>query len=42
MLHIAICDDEKYMSNKIRTMVSGFFHRKNMDILISQFHMKME
>lgn len=37
MLHIVICDDEKYMSDKIRTMVSDFFHRKNMEIEISQF-----
>ncbi len=37
MLHIAICDDEKYMSDKIRMMASDFFCRKNMDIVISQF-----
>lgn len=37
MLCIAICDDEKYMSDKIRAMVSDFFRRKNMDIVISQF-----
>lgn len=37
MLHIVICDDEKYMSDKIRTMVSDFFRRKNMEIEISQF-----
>lgn len=37
MVHIAICDDEKYMSDKIRAMVSAFFRRKNMDIEISQF-----
>lgn len=37
MLHIAICDDEKYMSDKIRTLVSDFFRRKNMEIEISQF-----
>lgn len=37
MLHIAICDDEKYMSDKIRTMVSDFFRRKSMEIEISQF-----
>ncbi len=37
MLHIAVCDDEKYMSDKIRMMVSDFFCRKNMDIEILQF-----
>ncbi len=37
MLHIAICDDEKYMSDKIKRMVSDFFCRKNIDIAISQF-----
>jgi len=37
MLHIAICDDEKYMSDKMKRMVSDFFCRKNMDIVISQF-----
>jgi len=37
MLHIAICDDEKYMSDQIRMMTSAFFCRKNMDIVISQF-----
>ncbi len=37
MLHIAICDDEKYMSDKIKRMVSDFFGRKNIDIAISQF-----
>lgn len=37
MIHIGICDDEKYMSDNIRKMVSGFFHRKNMEIEILQF-----
>ena len=37
MLHIAICDDEKYMSDKIKMVMSDFFCRKNMDIVISQF-----
>ena len=37
MVHIAICDDEKYMSDKISTMVSDFFRKKNMLIVISQF-----
>lgn len=37
MLRIAICDDEKYMSDKIKMLVSDFFCWKNMDIVISQF-----
>lgn len=37
MLHIAICDDEKYMSDEIKRMVSDFFRRKNIDVTISQF-----
>lgn len=37
MIRIAICDDEKYMSDKIRAMVTNFFKRKNMEIAISQF-----
>lgn len=37
MLHIAICDDEPYISDKIRTMVSDFFHRKNLEIAVTQF-----
>ncbi len=37
MLHIAVCDDEKVMSDKIKAMAFDFFHRKNMDISVSQF-----
>ncbi len=37
MLRIAICDDEQYMSDKIRIMLSGFFRSKNMEVEISQF-----
>jgi len=37
MVHIAICDDEQYMFDKISTMVSDFFRRKNMEIAIAQF-----
>lgn len=37
MIHIAICDDERDMSEKIREMVSEFFRRKNMEIAITQF-----
>ncbi len=37
MIHIAICDDEPYMSDGLRQMTSEFFRTKNMDIMISQF-----
>ncbi len=37
MIHIVICDDEKYMSDQIRTMASDFFRRKNMETTILQF-----
>lgn len=37
MIYIAICDDDKTMSNQIRIMASDFFGRKNMDITILQF-----
>ncbi len=37
MMHIAICDDEKYMSDKVSAMVSDFFRSKNMDIAVTQF-----
>ncbi len=37
MLHIAICDDEQYMLDKISTMAVDFFHGKNMEITIAQF-----
>lgn len=37
MIHIAVCDDEKYMSDKVRKMVSDFFHKKNIEIMILQF-----
>ncbi|MCI8637660.1 MAG: response regulator transcription factor [Coprococcus sp.] len=37
MIRIAICDDEKYMSDHIRTMVTGFFRRKNMETIILRF-----
>lgn len=37
MIHIAICDDEPYMSDALRRMVSKFFRGKNIDIMISQF-----
>lgn len=37
MIRIAICDDEKYMSDHIRTMVLDFFRGKNMETVIHQF-----
>lgn len=37
MVHIAICDDEQYMSDKIKGMVHNFFRRKNMEIAVIQF-----
>lgn len=37
MIRIAICDDEKTMSDNIKTMVSDFFCGKNMQIAIVQF-----
>ena len=37
MICIAICDDEKYMSDHIRQMAADFFHRKNMETNIRQF-----
>lgn len=37
MIHIAICDDEKYMSDHIRTLVSDFFSKKNREISLRMF-----
>ncbi|MEZ3447678.1 MAG: LytTR family DNA-binding domain-containing protein [Lachnospiraceae bacterium] len=37
MIHIAICDDEKHMSDHIRAFVSDFFRRKNSEICIRTF-----
>ncbi len=37
MIYIAICDDEKYMSDLIRTMASGFFRKKNREISLRTF-----
>ena len=37
MIHIAICDDEKHMSDLISTLVSDFFHKKNREIRIRIF-----
>lgn len=37
MIHIAICDDEKPMSDQIRAMASAFFRGKNTEAAILQF-----
>ena len=35
MINIAICDDEKYISDKVKKLALDFFHRKNVKI---KFH----
>ncbi len=37
MIYIAICDDEKQMSDHIRTFVSDFFRKKNREIYLRTF-----
>lgn len=37
MIHIAICDDETVMSEKIRVMASDFFRRKHIETAVFQF-----
>ena len=37
MIHIAICDDEKHMSDHIKAMTSSFFHKKNREIHLRTF-----
>ena len=37
MINIAICDDEKYILDKIKKLVFDFFHRKNVEITVSHF-----
>lgn len=37
MIYIAICDDERYMSEHIRKMVSAFFQKKNREVSIRLF-----
>ena len=36
MINIAICDDEKYISDKVKKLALDFFHRKNVKIKISK------
>ena len=37
MIHIAICDDKKYMLDNMKKIISQFFKRKNIKIIILQF-----
>ena len=37
MIHIVICDDEKQMSDHIKTFVSDFFRKKNREISLRTF-----
>lgn len=37
MIRIAICDDEKHMSDHIRSFVSDFFHKKHREISLRMF-----
>ena len=37
MIHIAVCDDEKSMSDSICAMASDFFRRKNMETVTVRF-----
>jgi len=37
MINIAVCDDEKYMSDKIRKLAEDFFRKKNMDISVAEY-----
>ncbi len=34
MIRIAICDDERYMSDHIKELVLDFFHKKNREAAI--------
>lgn len=37
MIHIAICDDEKYISDNIKVFASDFFRKKNREIQLRTF-----
>ncbi|MCI9123993.1 MAG: response regulator transcription factor [Eubacterium sp.] len=37
MLHIAVCDDEREMSDYLKTLVSDFFRKKNREICVRTF-----
>ncbi len=36
MIHIAVCDDEPYMSEQIKALVSEFFRKKNREISLDR------
>lgn len=37
MINIAVCDDEKYIAEKIKKMIEDFFKKKNTDISIAVY-----
>ncbi len=37
MINIAVCDDEKYMSEKLERMIKEFFNRKKIDISVLKY-----
>ena len=37
MINIAICDDEPYMSEKIKELATAFFQKKNIDTAVCTF-----
>ncbi len=37
MICIAVCDDEKYMTEKLKRMIKEFFNRKNIDTSVLQY-----
>lgn len=37
MIHIAVCDDEKHMTDHIRSIVTDFFRKKNREIHLRTF-----
>lgn len=37
MIRIAVCDDEKEMSDKLSALASGFFREKNMETVLVRF-----
>ena len=37
MINIAVCDDEKYISEKIEKMAADFFRKKNTDIFVVKY-----
>ena len=37
MIHIAVCDDEKYMSERVKKLAESFFRKKNTEISIVEY-----